>query len=65
MELLGKAADAASMFWQALDDRERMLIVYAGAWLVAMLVVGARKRDREALRREIVEELNGARETTR
>lgn len=57
MELLGKAADAAQMFWQALDERERMLVAYGAAWLVVALVAGVRHRSRENLKRELRDEL--------
>ena len=58
MELLGKAVDAASMFWQALDTRERMILAYAGAWVVFSLIMAAQRRSRDRLRAEILEELH-------
>ena len=57
MELLGKAADAALMFWQALDERERMLVLYALAWLLFMLGAAAAQRSRGRLKQELREEL--------
>jgi hypothetical protein len=57
MELITKAADAASMFWQALDSRERMLVGYAAAWLAFYLLVSAQHRSRERLKAELREEL--------
>lgn len=60
MEVLTKAVDAASMFWQSLEQRERAMLGYAAVWLVVALVAGARRRDRDQLKREIFEELAGA-----
>ncbi len=65
MELVAKFADAAAMFWQALDSRERAMLGYAAAWLVIVSLAAARRRDRERLKFEVLEELvaggNGAR----
>lgn len=65
MELVAKAADAALMFWQSLDSRERAMLGYAAAWLAVALIAGARRRERERLKFEVLEELvaggNGAR----
>lgn len=62
MELVAKAVDAATMFWQSLDSRERMLLGYAAAWLLLTLLAGARRYDRERLKQELREELaNGSR----
>lgn len=57
MELFAKVADAGSMLWQALDERERMLVLYGAGWLVLALLVGLRKRERDALRDDVLEEL--------
>ena len=57
MELLGKLSDAASMFWQALDDRERMLVVYGAAWFALVIVAGVASRQRDRLKAELREEL--------
>lgn len=57
MELVTKFADAASMFWQALDDRERMLVAYAAAWLLIAFAAGWQSRSRERLKQELREEL--------
>jgi hypothetical protein len=58
VELLAKVADAGSMLWQALDERERMLVAYAGAWVALALLAAAQRRSRENLRRSIIEELS-------
>jgi type II secretory pathway component PulM len=57
VELVGKAVDAASMFWQSLDQRERMMLAYAGAWVLVALLGRARQTGREQLKRELLEEL--------
>ena len=60
-EILAKARDAASMFWQALDDSERRLlilaVVYAGYTGWAFLASRAHEAEREQLKAEIKEEL--------
>jgi hypothetical protein len=58
--LLIKVRNAAELLWDSLDSRERMLVVYAGAWLVFMTLLSAQRKSRDRLRREIVEELSGA-----
>jgi len=57
VETLSKLVDAASMFWQSLDERERMVVAYGAAWLVLVLVAGAAQRQRERLKAELLEEL--------
>lgn len=57
MELVGKAVDAASMFWQSLEPRERAMLGYAAAWLMVAFVAGARRRERDNLKRELLEEI--------
>ena len=56
LELLAKATDAASMLWQSLDERERLLVLTGACYLVALFVanayrVGRRRRDDELLDR--------------
>jgi hypothetical protein len=57
VELVGKLADAASMFWQSLEPQERAILAYAAAWVAVALVSGARRRDRDRLKSELLEEL--------
>lgn len=50
MEIAEKLADALSMFWQSLDERERRLFVLGVAWLAATIAVAPlerRRRQRE------------------
>ena len=60
-EIAVKFRDAASMFWEALDTRERTLVLYAGAYLLVniYLAVTAREkaRSRERLKAELLEEI--------
>lgn len=49
-----------AMVWEELDERERMIALYALAWLVFGAVAAYRRRDRERLKAEIREELAGA-----
>ena len=64
MELLAKAGDAASMFWQSLDERERVIVLYLGVVLcIAWLGISAAERgarERERIRAQIREELSRA-----
>jgi type II secretory pathway component PulM len=57
VELLTKAADAASMFWQALDERERRLLLYGAVYLAVLVYASLRRRERERFRRELLAEL--------
>jgi hypothetical protein len=59
--LLVKIRNAAELGWESLDSQERMLVVYAGAWVVLMLCLRARQVGRERLKAELREELAGAR----
>lgn len=45
-EIAAKFADALSMFWLALDDRERRMILLGAAWLVASVALAAAERRR-------------------
>lgn len=45
-EIATKFADALSMFWQSLDDRERRLLLLGGLWLGAMIVAAPLERGR-------------------
>jgi hypothetical protein len=60
VEVLAKAADAAQMFWQALDARERALVGYALVWLAGVLLAAAIKQSRERLKAELRVELEEA-----
>ena len=56
MDIAAKLADALSMFWQSLDDRERRLIVIGCAYLAAVVLLApVEKARRERERSEIVE----------
>lgn len=53
MEIAAKLADALSMFWQALDERERKLLLIAVVWIVAAVAlrpVQQRKANEERQR---------------
>lgn len=48
MELIEKLGDAASMFWQALDNRERLIVVYTIVGLFALSwMAGREQRERQ------------------
>lgn len=56
-EIASKLSDAALMFWQACDERERRIVVYAAAYLVVTVAITMQRGSRERLRRELREEL--------
>lgn len=47
----------AAIVWDELDERERMIVVYALAWVVFGVVAALRRRGREQLKQELREEL--------
>jgi len=59
VEVLAKARDAALMFWQALDERERMLVLYAAGYLALLVISSSVRRSRERLKQELRDELAG------
>lgn len=65
MEMLTKLGDAASMFWSALDDRERLILLYVGFAVVLVVEVtarAAREREREQRIADMVrQEIHAAR----
>lgn len=63
MTVLGKLVDALQMFWQALDEQERRLVLYVTVYSLATVILGAqslaRERRETRLRAEILAELRG------
>lgn len=57
MDVLGKLTDAASMFWSALDERERRLVLYAAAYVIFTAWAAWQHGSRERLKRELREEI--------
>lgn len=60
--IASKLADALVMFWQALDEQERKLIVVGCAYLIALAIWGPverrrREAERSALADEVVQRL--------
>lgn len=48
--MLAKVFDGARMVWEAMDDRERVLLVYGAAvalWAVASALSTPRRHDRD------------------
>jgi hypothetical protein len=55
-EIAAKFADALSMFWLALDEQERRLLLLGAAWLVGSVALAAVERQRkEREQEELVE----------
>lgn len=48
------------MFWAALDERERMVVLYALGYLAVTVLALAHRSSRERLKRELRAELAGA-----
>jgi hypothetical protein len=45
-DLIAKAADATAMLWQALDERERVLVLVGASYLLTVLLTGAYRAER-------------------
>lgn len=59
-EIASKLVDAASMFWQALDERERRMLLYVAAYFAFTMLLAAQQRSRERLKAELREEITRA-----
>lgn len=57
MELLGKLTDAGSMFWQSLDGRERLLMLYVGAAFLFLSYLTAKQQADAERERRLLERL--------
>lgn len=57
MSIVTKLTDALSMFWQALDDEERRVVLYIGAYIAVSLVVGLQAKAAESRERRLREEV--------
>lgn len=56
-EIPTKLLDALAMFWQALDEQERRMLLYFGVYLSVTLLVSMQQRSRERLKSELREEI--------
>jgi hypothetical protein len=69
LELFAKATDAGAMLWQSLDGRERLLVLTAGCYIVALFIGSAYRQERrrrdDELRERFRLELSALPETTR
>lgn len=64
-EIVGKLADSLSMFWQALDEQERRLVIVGAVWIVAMaanvpLEQRRRRSERDEIAAQVLAELRSA-----
>lgn len=62
MSVLEKLSDALLMFWQALDEQEKKLLVVGVVWLGATVIMipvsrGKAERERDLLVDRVVERL--------
>lgn len=57
MLIVVKIRNAGELLWESLDGQERAVLMYAAAWLVIVLFAGARRRERDRLKAELLEEL--------
>lgn len=53
-----KIANASELLWESLDSRERMMLLYAGAWCLLMFALTMQRRSRERFRRNLLDEMN-------
>jgi hypothetical protein len=58
-EIVAKLSDAASMFWAALDEHERRMLLYVAAYFAFTMLLAAQQRSRERLKAELRAELHG------
>lgn len=62
MDVLDKLRDAGSMFWSALDEQQRRVVLYVGAYVALTALIAWQHGSREKLKRELREEIHaGAR----
>jgi len=65
VQIIPKLRDSLTMFWQALDDAERRVILVAFAYVVAGTVASTAKKNRarqlNRLKHEILEDLRHGR----
>jgi hypothetical protein len=66
--MVDKLTDAASMFWQSLDEHEKRMLVYVVAYTLVTLYSGlaalSRERRETRMRAEIVAELRSGAAST-
>lgn len=56
-EIPTKLLDALQMFWQALDEHERRVLLYMAVYFAVSLALSAQARSRERLKSELREEM--------
>lgn len=65
MQIIPKLRDSLTMFWQALDDAERRVLLLAFSYVVAGTVASAAKKNRarqiQRLKNDILEEMRHGR----
>ncbi|CAB4336723.1 unannotated protein [freshwater metagenome] len=65
MQIIPKLRDSLTMFWQALDDAERRVLLLAFSYVVAGTVASAAKKNRarqiHRMKNDILEELRHGR----
>jgi streptomycin 6-kinase len=57
VSIFTKLTDALSMFWQALDDEERRVVIYLAAYTLASVALTMQRGSRERMKRELREEM--------
>lgn len=65
MQIIPKLRDSLTMFWQALDDAERRVLLLAFSYVLAVAVTSEAKKNRarqlHRLKYQIIEELRNGR----
>ena len=57
MTIAEKLADALRMFWQALDEEERRVVLYLTAYFACSVAVAMHRRQRARMVAELREEI--------
>ena len=55
MTIFAKLTDALSMFWQALDEEERRVVMYLGVYLAVSIALGVQANAAERRERRLRE----------
>lgn len=53
-EILGKLRDSLAMFYEALDERERKVVIIAGLYIACTVVAAVNQSQNEKRRQRIV-----------
>lgn len=52
--IVRKTVNAAELLWDSLDQGEKLVVLYALAWVACVALVAVQRRSRERFRRELL-----------